>query len=151
MADKDIAGVRAAIDLWIDGWTFSPENPWSLDKFEAILDPDCMVIDDYGGELSLLYGHKDYAGIWGPMVAKYMKIWKILPEEDSIQIWTEGSIACASFILRGGGGDGGARRFGGGALLRIERLRREGEKARAEQGEFAHHMGAPFSGGWLRV
>ncbi|WP_109467010.1 Cif family virulence factor [Albibacillus kandeliae] len=103
MADKDIAGVRAAIDRWIDGWTFSPENPWSLDKFEAILDPDCMVIDDYGGELSLLYGHKDYAGIWGPMVAKYMKIWKILPEEDSIQIWTEGSIACASFILRGGG------------------------------------------------
>lgn len=103
MAGKDYAGVRAAIDAWIDGWTFSPDNPWSLAKFEAVLDKDAVVIDDYGGEVSVLYGHKDYASIWGPMVESSMKQWKILPEEDSIQIWIDGNIACASFILSGGG------------------------------------------------
>ena len=73
---------------------------------------------------------------------------KILAGEAALR---PGLRAAGRVILRGGGGGGGARRFGGGALLRIERLRCEGEKARAEQGEFAHHMGAPFSGGWLRV
>ncbi len=103
MSQKDVAGVRAAIDAWLDGWTFSERNPWSIEKFQRILDKDAMVIDDYGGELSLLYGHNDYLTIWGEMVKKYMVEWAIKAEEDSIQIWVDGSIACASFILRGGG------------------------------------------------
>lgn len=102
MAGKDIAGVRAAIDAWLDAWTFG-DQPWSIEKFERVLDKDAMVIDDYGGQLSLLYGHKDYKTIWGDMVKQYMKQWAIKAEEDSIQIWVDGNIACASFILRGGG------------------------------------------------
>jgi len=73
---------------------------------------------------------------------------KILAGEAALR---PGLRAAGRVILRGGGGGGGARGLGGGALLRVKRLRREGEKARAEQGEFAHHKGAPFSGGWLRV
>lgn len=103
MSEKDVAGVRAAIDAWLDGWTFSPSNPWSIEKFARILDKDAMVIDDYGGQLSLLYGHKDYVGIWGEMVKQYMVEWAIKAEEESVQIWVDGNIACASFILRGGG------------------------------------------------
>jgi len=102
MRDKDIAGVRATIDAWLDAWTFGDE-PWSIAKFEKILDADAMVIDDYGGRLSLLYGHKDYRTIWGDMVKACMDQWAIKAEEDSVQIWVDGDVACASFILRGGG------------------------------------------------
>lgn len=102
MPDKDVAGVRAAIDAWLDAWTFG-EKPWSIEKFERVLDKDAMVIDDYGGELTLLHGHNDYLTIWGDMVNQSMKQWAIKAEEDSVKIWVDGSIACASFVLRGGG------------------------------------------------
>jgi hypothetical protein len=67
MTDRDAVGVRAAIDAGHDAWTFD-EQSWSIEKFERILDKDAMVIDDYGGQLSLLYGHKDRKTIWDDMV-----------------------------------------------------------------------------------
>jgi ketosteroid isomerase-like protein len=102
VADKDVAGVRATIDAWLDAWTFG-ERPWSIEKFENLLDEDAMVIDDYGGKLSLLYGHKDYRSVWGGLVNATMRQWAIKAEEDSFQVWVDRDIAVASFVLRGGG------------------------------------------------
>ena len=68
MSNKDVAGVRATIDAWTFG-----EYPWSIEKFENLLDEDAMVIDDYGGELSLLHGHKDYRSVWGSLVNATMR------------------------------------------------------------------------------
>ncbi len=98
MADKDVAGVRATIDAWLDAWTFG-EHPWSIEKFEKLLDEDAMVIDDYGGKLSLLHGHKDYRSVWGGLVNATMRQWAIKAEEDSFQVWVDRDIAVENALL----------------------------------------------------
>lgn len=103
MTQKDEAGVRATVDAWLAGWTFDPSHLWSLDRFTPILHEDAQVIDDYGHQLSILNGHKDYASIWGPMVKQYMKQWAIKCEEETYKAWVGDTVACVSFVLRGGG------------------------------------------------
>lgn len=61
------------------------------------------MIDDYGGELTILNGHGEYRSIWGEMVKAYMKQWAVQCEKDSYKAWIGDTVACVSFTLRGGG------------------------------------------------
>ena len=95
------AAIRARLDRWFAAW--SPgDAPFDWEAFRPLFaEGEILVVDDFGGGITVLRSFDEYVATWAPALAGYER-WSITPTEE-IDLRVGETLAVASFVFQGEG------------------------------------------------